>query len=152
MKMTDVEKAGKELKDWIWRATHSRIEHFKKLGHKIKRHRDHILNTIRCRMSNARIEAINNKIKLIVRKAFGFRNINNLISMALLTCSKIYIPFPWERNVLTTLSNQSQPTSMPEEPFFTLFSFWRAHSENVKLALFSAILCQSLSFSGHFYT
>ena len=28
-------------------------------------------------MSNARIEATNNKIKLIIRKAYGFRNIQN---------------------------------------------------------------------------
>ena len=36
---------------------------------------DDILNTIRYGMSNARIEATNNKIKLIIRKAYGFRNI-----------------------------------------------------------------------------
>ena len=30
-------------------------------------------------MSNARIEATNNKIKLIIRKAYGFRNIQNML-------------------------------------------------------------------------
>ena len=30
-----------------------------------------VLNTIRLGMSNARIEATNNKIKLIIRKAYG---------------------------------------------------------------------------------
>ncbi|QUC04906.1 transposase [Atopobium sp. oral taxon 416] len=30
-------------------------------------------------MSNARVEATNNKIKLIVRKVYGFRNIQNRV-------------------------------------------------------------------------
>ena len=45
-------------------------------------------------MNNARIEAINNKIKLIIRKAYGFRNINNMLDMVYLVCSKIDIPLP----------------------------------------------------------
>ncbi|RRF99771.1 MAG: hypothetical protein DUD39_02675 [Coriobacteriaceae bacterium] len=45
------------------------------LYEKIRHHKDHILNTIRLKLSNARIEATNNKIKLIVHKAYGFRNI-----------------------------------------------------------------------------
>ncbi len=39
--------------------------------------------------SDARIEALNNKIKLIIRRAYGFRNIENLISMIRLACSEI---------------------------------------------------------------
>ena len=61
---------------------------------KIKRHKTHILNTIRYGMSNARIEATNNKIKLIIRKAYGFRNIQNMLDMVYLVCSDIRIPFP----------------------------------------------------------
>ena len=45
-------------------------------------------------MSNARIEAINNKVKLIVRKAYGFRNIQNMINMVYLVCSNLHIPLP----------------------------------------------------------
>lgn len=73
---------------------HSRIDAFKKLYLKIKRHRDHILNTIRLGMSNARIEATNNKIKLIVRKAYGFRNIQNMLDMVYLVCSDLRVPLP----------------------------------------------------------
>ncbi|WP_367275940.1 transposase [uncultured Dubosiella sp.] len=32
---------------------------------------------------------MNNKIKLIIRRAYGFRNIENLISMIRLACSEI---------------------------------------------------------------
>lgn len=45
-------------------------------------------------MSNARIEATNNKIKLIIRKAYGFRNINNMMDMVYLVCSDITVPLP----------------------------------------------------------
>ncbi len=94
LKMTDADEAGAELKCWLWKASHSRIPAFKDLYLKIKRHRTHILNTIRYGMSNAMIEATNNKIKLIIRKAYGFRNIQNMLDMVYLVCSDIRIPLP----------------------------------------------------------
>lgn len=94
LKIKDVDEAAAELKRWLWWASHSRIDAFKKLYLKIKRHREHILNTIRLGMSNARIEATNNKIKLIVRKAYGFRNIQNMLDMAYLVCSDLRVPLP----------------------------------------------------------
>ena len=53
-----------------------------------------VLNTIRLGMSNARIEATNNKIKLIIRKAYGFRNIDNMIDLIYLICSDLELPLP----------------------------------------------------------
>lgn len=94
LKATDVNVAEAELKHWLWKASHSRIPAFKELYKKIKRHKEHILNTIRYGMSNARIEATNNKIKLIIRKAYGFRNIQNMLDMVYLVCSDIKIPLP----------------------------------------------------------
>ncbi len=94
LKIKDVDEATAELKRWLWWASHSRIDAFKKLYLKIKRHREHILNTIRLGMSNARIEATNNKIKLIVRKAYGFRNIQNMLDMVYLVCSDLRVPLP----------------------------------------------------------
>ena len=94
LKSTDVEQAEAELKHWLWWASHSRIPAFKALYKKIKRHKKHILNTICLGLSNARIEATNNKIKLIIRKAYGFRNIQNMMDMVYLVCSDIRIPLP----------------------------------------------------------
>ena len=94
LKIKDVDEAEAELKRWLWWASHSRIAAFKKLYQKIKRHKDHILNTIRLGMSNARIEATNNKIKLIIRKAYGFRNIQNMLDMVYLVCSNLRVPLP----------------------------------------------------------
>ena len=94
LKSTDVEQAEADLKHWLWWASHSRIPAFRDLCEKIKRHKEHILNTIRLGLSNARIEATNNKIKLIIRKAYGFRNIQNMMDMVYLVCSKIQVPLP----------------------------------------------------------
>lgn len=94
LKIKDVDEAETELKRWLWWASHSRIKAFKELYLKIKRHREHILNAIRLGMSNARIEATNNKIKLIVRKAYGFRNIQNMLDMVYLVCSDLKVPLP----------------------------------------------------------
>ena len=94
LKSTDVRQAEADLKHWLWKASHSRIPAFHDLYKKIRRHKEHILNTIRLGLHNARIEATNNKIKLIIRKAYGFRNIQNMMDMVYLVCSKIQVPLP----------------------------------------------------------
>jgi transposase len=92
--MKDVEEARHALKRFFWSATHSRIKEFSELAYKIRRHEENILNTLAMRMSNARIEATNNKIKLIIRRSYGFRNIQNMIDMVLLICSNLRVPLP----------------------------------------------------------
>mgnify|MGYP003491831989 CR=1 FL=1 len=94
LKIKDLEEAETELKSWLWWASHCRIPAFIELNKKIRRHKEHILNTIRLGLSNARIEATNNKIKLIVRKAYGFRNMQNMMDMIYLVCSDLLIPLP----------------------------------------------------------
>ena len=82
------------LKKWYWRASHSRSQVLKELARKIKRHQENIFNTIENGLSNARIEAINNKIKLLVRRAYGFRNLQNMFAYVKLICSRVDIPLP----------------------------------------------------------
>lgn len=94
LKIKNVDAAEAELKRWLWWASHSRIPAMVELNKRIRRHKEHILNTIRLGISNARIEATNNKIKLIVRKAYGFRNIQNMLDMVYLVCSDLVIPLP----------------------------------------------------------
>lgn len=100
LKIKSVDEAEVELKKWLWWASHSRIPAMVKLNRKIRRHKEHILNTIRLGMSNARIEATNNKIKLIVRKAYGFRNIQNMLDMVYLVCSDLVIPLPNRKSAM----------------------------------------------------
>ena len=46
------------------------------------------------RLSNARAGSANNKIKLTIRTAYGFRNIDSLISMLVSFCSSVQQRFP----------------------------------------------------------
>ena len=95
-------EAGKEQLDhFIKWAQHCRIPEFVELQRKIRRHYDAILATLEHKLSNARIEAVNNKIKLTIRMAYGFRNIDNMIDMIMLRCSDIEVNLPWEGHSLT---------------------------------------------------
>ena len=112
-KLHDAELAEEYLDKWISRAQRCRIPAFVELQRKIRRNRDYIMNTVKLGLSNARIEATNNKIKLIIRIAYGFRNIDTLISFVMLFCSSIKIP--WPRNIAQTPVNKgSGGTTQPK--------------------------------------
>jgi len=83
-----------ELKRWLAWAQRSRIKEFVELGRKIKRHREAIMATIVHGLSNARIEAVNNKIKVTIRMGYGFRNIDNLIALVRLKCGGYDVKLP----------------------------------------------------------
>ena len=89
-----VGQAEAELKRWIFRAPRSRIPEAVELCRKIRRRRDDILGTIGPGYSNARLEAFNNKIKVTIRMAYGFRHVDNLIAMIKLKCSGLPIRLP----------------------------------------------------------
>lgn len=90
-----VEAALRLLDHWIKWAQHCRIKVFVELQRKIRRHYDAIRGALAHNLSNARLEAVNNKVKLTVRMAYGFRNIDNLIAMVMLRCSDIKVMLPW---------------------------------------------------------
>lgn len=94
LKSDSVSEAAELLKSWLWKTSHSKIPAICELSKKVRRNMQHILNAIRYGMSNARVEAINNKIKLIIRKAYGFRNVQNMLDMVYLVCSNIRIQLP----------------------------------------------------------
>lgn len=87
----EVEEA---LVRWMSWAQRCRIPRFRELREKIKRNLAGIAASVKHSLSNARMEAINNKIKLQIRRAFGFRNFDNMISMIMLTCSGITMSLP----------------------------------------------------------
>jgi len=87
-------EAEAELDRWLKWAQRCRITEFVELGRKIKRHRAAILTTIKVGLTNARIEAINNKIKVTIRMGYGFRNIDNLIAIVRLKCSGDIVTLP----------------------------------------------------------
>lgn len=54
---------------------------------------------IRLGLSNAGIEATNSKIRLIIHKSYGFRNMQNMMDMVYLECSKIKAPLPNRKSI-----------------------------------------------------
>jgi transposase len=67
--------AAKFLNEWCTRAMRSKIDPMKKVAQTLRRHRDLILNWFRAEgvISAGIVEGLNNKAKLTMRKAYGFR-------------------------------------------------------------------------------
>ena len=67
--------AAKFLDEWCTRTMRSKIEPMKKVAKTLRRHRDLILNWFRAEgaISAGIVEGLNNKAKLTMRKAYGFR-------------------------------------------------------------------------------
>ena len=83
-----------ELYKWLSWSARCRIPEFVELGKKINRHKEAILSSIKNELSNARIEAVNNKIKVTIRMGYGFRNIDNLIALVRLKCGGFNVTLP----------------------------------------------------------
>ncbi len=77
--------AVEALDRWLGWARRCRIPAFTKLARSVKKFRDVILNAIAHRLSNSLIESVNAKIRLITRIAYGFKNVDALIAMAMLS-------------------------------------------------------------------
>jgi transposase len=67
--------AGKFLDEWTRRVMRSRLGPMKKIARSIRSHRPLILNWFRARgqVSAGAVEGLNNKVKLVTRKSYGFR-------------------------------------------------------------------------------
>jgi transposase len=67
--------AVKFLDQWCTRTMRSKIEPMKKVAMSLREHRDLILNWFRAKgtVSAGSVEGLNNKAKLTIRKAYGFR-------------------------------------------------------------------------------
>jgi transposase len=79
------EDAAQTLDHWLAWARRCRIPEFVTLQRRIVRHRDAILAAAEHSLSNARVEAVNTKIRLITRVAFGFHSAQALIALAMLS-------------------------------------------------------------------
>lgn len=92
----DPAEAERLLDDWLHRAAYCRIKKVVEVEKKVRRRRDDILRAVSLGISNARVEAINNKIKVTVKMGYGFRNTDNLIALLMLRCSDVKPRLPWE--------------------------------------------------------
>ena len=87
-----------ELLDrWCAWAQRSRLAPFIKAGRTIRKHRDGILAAIRLGLSNARLEGLNQRVALIVRRAFGFHSARAALALVMLSAGPINLTLPWEK-------------------------------------------------------
>jgi len=72
--------AGQFLDRWCKRTMRSRLEPMKKVARMLRAHRPLILNWFRAKgaMSSGIVEGFNNKAKLSIRKAYGFRTFHGM--------------------------------------------------------------------------
>jgi transposase len=92
-----VEAVSALLDRLLSRLSRCRLPPFIRLGKTIRQHRDGILAARRLNLSNARAEAMNNRVKLIVRRAYGFHSADAALALVHLTCGPITLTLPHER-------------------------------------------------------
>jgi transposase len=88
-------RASAHLTKWIRSAMRSKLEAFKKFAQMIRSHLDGILPWTKVRVSNGAVEGMNNKIKSISHRSFGFRTAANFIAAIYHCCARL--PLPAER-------------------------------------------------------
>ncbi len=83
------EEARGLLGEWLSWACRCRIPQFAELSKKVRRKAGGIVRSVALGVSNARVEAVSNKVKVAIRRAYGFRSIDNLIALVMLRCSPL---------------------------------------------------------------
>jgi len=84
--------AAQHLKQWLWWASHSRLEPFKAFARMIRDHLDGILAWTRLRISNGALEGMNNKVKLVSHRSYGFRNDDRYMEAVYHNCAHLPLP------------------------------------------------------------
>jgi transposase len=85
----DVDVADIAIKKWLSWAVRSRLEPIKQFAKMIKSHYAGILQFFKSKLTAGLSEGINSRIQEIKRRAKGFRNINNFISMIYLEAANL---------------------------------------------------------------
>lgn len=82
------------LERWLAWACRSQIPAFVKLSRTVREHKVAIYAAVAHGLSNARVESLNTKLRLIIRRAFGFHSPDALIALAMLNFGGLCPPLP----------------------------------------------------------
>jgi transposase len=93
-RLDDPALAPAHLKAWLAWASRSRLKPFVRLARTLRERRAGILAAIRLGLTNARLEALNSKVRLISHRSFGFHSAAPLIALIYLCCGGITIELP----------------------------------------------------------
>jgi len=91
------EEVTELLNRLISQAQRSWLEPFVKLAKTLRENRDRILAAIRLGINNGRAEGLNNVVRLIARRAYGFHSAASAIALVMLCCGPITLGLPYER-------------------------------------------------------
>lgn len=83
------------LRRWCGRAQRCRIPEFVRAGSTIRRHLDGIAAAVERGMSNGRHEGLNNKIRTMTRRAYGFHSAEATLALIMLTCGPTTLTLPY---------------------------------------------------------
>lgn len=68
------------LRQWLWWASHSRLAPFVSFARMIRKHLEGILLWTRLPVANGALEGMNNKVKVVSHRAYGFRTVETYIT------------------------------------------------------------------------
>jgi transposase len=85
-------RAEQHLRRWMHSAIRSRLEPFTQLVRRLRAHLDGVLAWTRLRVSNGALEGMNNKIKLVSHRSFGFRTVENFTAAIYHCCAHLLLP------------------------------------------------------------
>ena len=92
-KLNDEAKARMFLDNWITSVMRSNIKPLEKFARTVRNHLHGILGFFRRdRTTSGLAEGMNNKIKLVIHRAFGFADTKALMTMVYLCCTRLKIP------------------------------------------------------------
>lgn len=92
--LKQVGRARQRLDGWFSWASRSKLKPFVKLARTLRRHLEGVLAYVATGLSNGPLEGLNNKARLIARRAFGFHSAQAFTSMLMLCCGGITLDPP----------------------------------------------------------
>jgi len=87
-------RASEHLDSWSRWASRSKLKPFVRLAKTVRKHKQGIVAYTQTGLSNGVVEGLNNKIRLVMRRAYGFRNTAALKAMVLLCCGGLVLNPP----------------------------------------------------------
>lgn len=87
-------RACDALDAWLTWAFRCRLKPFIKLARTIRKHKEGILAYIKDRLTNGIVEGINNRLRVVARRAYGYHSAEALIGMLFLNCGGIQLDPP----------------------------------------------------------
>lgn len=94
------DEAAELLDRWCGRAQRSRLAPFVKAARTMRHRRDLILNAIEHGISNGRVEGLNTKVRLIIRRGYGFHSAEAALALVMLAAGPITLQLPHEHRHL----------------------------------------------------